>query len=95
MTNLNDMTGFFKDMMGAFPVDTKSFEEAMNELVNSKNIFFDPELVTRLLKMHDKMDLDIVTTMFPRTYPPGLTTEIISTSALEFAISKIKKPFSV
>ena len=29
MTNLNDMTGFFKDMMGAFPVDTKSFEEAM------------------------------------------------------------------
>ena len=29
MTNLNDMTGFFKDMMGAFPVDTKSYEEAM------------------------------------------------------------------
>ena len=54
--------------------------------------FFDPELVTRLLKIHEKMDLDIVTTMFPRTYPPGLTTEIISTSALEFAISKIKKP---
>ncbi|MBL6676506.1 MAG: phasin, PhaP, partial [Rhodobacteraceae bacterium] len=29
MTNLNDMTGFFKDMMGAFPIDPKSFEEAM------------------------------------------------------------------
>ena len=29
MTNLNDMTGFFKGMMGAFPVDAKSFEETM------------------------------------------------------------------
>ena len=29
MTNLNDMTGVFKDMMGAFPIDAKSFEEAI------------------------------------------------------------------
>ena len=29
MTHLNDMTGFFKDMMGAFPIDAKSFEETM------------------------------------------------------------------
>ena len=34
--------------------------------------------------------IDIVTTMFPRTYPPGLTTEIISTNSLEFIISKTK-----
>ena len=29
MTHLNDMTSFFKDMMGAFPIDAKSFEETM------------------------------------------------------------------
>jgi len=53
--------------------------------------FFDPELVSRLLQIHNELDVDIVTTMFPRTYPPGLTTEIISTNALEFAMSKTKK----
>jgi len=49
---------------------------------------FDPELVSQLIAMHDEMNIDIVTTMFPRTYPPGLTTEIISTDSLEFALSK-------
>ena len=31
---------------------------------------FDPELVSRLIAMHDKLNVDIVTTMIPRTYPP-------------------------
>ena len=52
--------------------------------------FFDPELVSRLIGMHDSLDVDIVTTMFPRTYPPGLTTEIISANSLEFVVSKTK-----
>jgi len=52
--------------------------------------FFDPELVSSLLQIHNELDVDVVTTMFPRTYPPGLTTEIISTNALEFAMSKTK-----
>lgn len=50
--------------------------------------FFDPELVSSLIAMHNNMDVDIITTMFPRTYPPGLTTEIISTDALNYALSK-------
>jgi spore coat polysaccharide biosynthesis protein SpsF len=53
--------------------------------------FFDPELVSRLLQIHNESNVDVVTTMFPRTYPPGLTTEIISTNALEFAISRTTK----
>ncbi len=83
--NVNDVAGRALDACKAFNLE--KFARICGD-----RPFFDPELVTRLLKMHDKMDLDIVTTMFPRTYPPGLTTEIISTSALEFAISKIKKP---
>tara|TARA_B110000008_G_scaffold275275_1_gene312424 strand:+ start:11485 stop:12207 length:723 start_codon:yes stop_codon:yes gene_type:complete len=54
--------------------------------------FFDPELVSSLLEIHDELNIDIVTTMFPRTFPPGLTTEIISTDSLEFALSKTDDP---
>ena len=54
--------------------------------------FFDPELVSNLLKIHNELNFDIVTTMFPRTYPPGLTTEIISTESLELALSKTIDP---
>jgi len=50
--------------------------------------FFDPELVSRLITLYDRVDADIVTTMFPRSYPPGLTTEIVSTETLELVLSK-------
>jgi spore coat polysaccharide biosynthesis protein SpsF len=54
--------------------------------------FFDPKLVSNLLIMHEDLNMDIVTTMFPRTFPPGLTTEIISTDALGFALTKTDDP---
>jgi len=49
--------------------------------------FFDYELVSELSEFKINNNFDIVTTMFPRTYPPGLTTEIISTHSLELALS--------
>ena len=50
--------------------------------------FFSPELVSQLIKIHNELDVDLVTTMFPRTYPPGLTTEIISKNALGRALAR-------
>lgn len=47
--------------------------------------FFVPEVITRLIAQHNELGVDITTTMFPRTYPPGLTGEVISTVALEKA----------
>lgn len=44
--------------------------------------FFSPKLVTDLIKLCLKEDFDIVTTTFPRTYPPGLTCEILKTELL-------------
>ena len=44
--------------------------------------FFSPKLVTDLIKLSLKEDFDIVTTTFPRTYPPGLTCEILKTELL-------------
>ena len=44
--------------------------------------FFSPYLITDLLKISLQEDFDIITTTFPRTYPPGLTCEIIKTELL-------------
>ena len=47
--------------------------------------FFDPFLVSKLIKLHKQKNCDIVTTMFPKTLPAGLTVEIISSSCLRKA----------
>ena len=39
-----------------------------------------------MIKTHHESGVDVVTTTFPRTYPPGLTGEIINSSALFRAI---------
>jgi len=48
--------------------------------------FMDPEIVTDLVNIQKNLDLDLVTTAFPRTLPPGLTVEIVKTAALERAV---------
>ena len=51
--------------------------------------FMDPEIISDLVFMQKNSDLDLITTAFPRTLPPGLTVEIIKTAALERAISSM------
>ena len=55
--------------------------------------FFDFELISKGVDIFKKSNSDIVTTMFPRTYPPGLTTEIINTNLLEKYKTIIKSKF--
>lgn len=48
--------------------------------------FFSPSVISHLISIHNEPNIDISTTMFPRTYPPGLTGEVLSTSALRKAM---------
>lgn len=48
--------------------------------------FFDPKLMNDMFALY-KMGGDLITTLSDRPYPPGLTTEVISTQALERACS--------
>ena len=52
--------------------------------------FFSHNIITNLINVHNKNKVDIVTNMFPRTYPPGFTAEIISKIALKKIISSTK-----
>jgi spore coat polysaccharide biosynthesis protein SpsF len=80
--------GDVDDVAGRALEACKAFDLAKFARICGDRPFFDPELVSRLITMHNELDIDIVTTMFPRTYPPGLTTEIISTDSLELVLSK-------
>ena len=51
--------------------------------------FFSPNLITSILKNKDNLEYDIVTTTFPRTYPPGLTCEIVKSAILTQYINLI------
>ena len=43
---------------------------------------FPYEIIEYYLKIHREQDLDLVTNAFPRTFPKGMTTEIISLKSL-------------
>jgi spore coat polysaccharide biosynthesis protein SpsF len=53
--------------------------------------FFDPDVVSHLFAIHED-GVDLATTSFPRTYPPGLTGEVIRTEALRRALSQTDDP---
>ena len=55
--------------------------------------FFDYELVSNGINLFKNGNFDLVTTMFPRTYPPGLTTEIISKELLKSFDKKVVDEF--
>ena len=44
--------------------------------------FFDPVLVRGLVDRVAGGGVDLATTMYPKSYPPGLTAEVVTTSAL-------------
>ena len=45
--------------------------------------FFDPFLISKLLITHNSNKYDVVTTMYPKTLPVGLTVEILSFEVLQ------------
>ena len=53
--------------------------------------FFEPEVIVKLLALFSETT-DVATTTFPRTYPPGLTGEVVSFAALARVIEVSTSP---
>lgn len=51
---------------------------------------FSPNLISQMIEISLNSSFDITTTTFPRTYPPGLTCEILKTQILIDSIEFIK-----
>lgn len=55
--------------------------------------FIDFDLITNSIKIFKKENYDLITTLFPRTYPPGLTIEIINSDLLKRYDKKISNSY--
>ena len=52
--------------------------------------YFDYALVSKAINIFKNSDLDLVTTLYPKTFPPGLTTEIVNLNLLKKYNSSVK-----
>jgi len=78
------------DNVAARALDTCDFYGLKNfARICGDRPFFDADLISSIINIHNNSEVDVVTTLFPRTYPPGLTGEVISTEALRRAVSKM------
>ena len=54
--------------------------------------FHCPQLLVRLVRIQKEKALDLVTNTLTKTYPSGLTTEVVSTEALQRVINQSRDP---
>ena len=84
--------GALDDVAGRALACCEAFGLARFARICGDRPFFDPDLVSRGIRMHEEGETDLVTTMMPRTRPPGLTVEVVSTGALANALGKTRDP---
>lgn len=53
--------------------------------ISGDSPFMDPALIERLIRIHLAERPDLTTNVFPRTFPAGLSVEVVSRTALETA----------
>ena len=51
--------------------------------INGDSPFIDPELLEKGIEMWEDPNLDLISNVFPRTYPVGMSVEIIKTDSLK------------
>jgi spore coat polysaccharide biosynthesis protein SpsF len=60
--------------------------------VSGDSPLLDPRLVTRAIDLFQETDADLATNVFPRTYPPGMSVEIVKTETFERVIPELTEP---
>jgi len=91
--NISTFRGSLNDVFGRALNACKKYKFDIFARICGDRPFLDYELISEGIKIIKNSNFDIVTTMFPRTYPPGLTTEIIKKELLENFDKKVLNPF--
>ena len=60
--------------------------------VSGDSPLLDPRLVTRAIDLFRESDADLATNVFPRTYPPGMSVEVVKTEIFERLVPKLTEP---
>lgn len=57
--------------------------------ISGDSPFIDPDLIREMIQIHREKDMDICTNIFPRTFPPGNSIEVIATQAMRQACESL------
>jgi spore coat polysaccharide biosynthesis protein SpsF len=60
--------------------------------VNGDSPFLDPELINEAVCAYREGEWDVVTNVFPRSFPRGQSVEVVRTAALRWAIGRMRNP---
>lgn len=71
-------------------MDFNNWDAALR--VNGDSPLHNSELLSEAVRIFSKGNLDIVTNVFPRSYPIGMSVELVSKSALRRAYDRMIKP---
>ena len=83
---------------GSLPNVARRFYEILKKFnskyflrISADSPFIDPQLIDKCLFKFNNTNSDIVTNVFPRTFPKGQSVEIIKSSVFKKNLPKIKK----
>jgi spore coat polysaccharide biosynthesis protein SpsF len=60
--------------------------------VSGDSPLLDPRLVTRAIDLFRESDADLATNVFPRTFPAGMSVEVIKSETFERVVPKLSEP---
>ncbi len=61
--------------------------------ISGDSPLLDPRLVTRAVDLFVESKADVVTNVFPRTYPPGMSVELVRSAAFERTVPELDDPY--
>jgi len=61
--------------------------------ISGDSPLLNPRLVAQAVELFVETNADVVTNVFPRTYPPGMSVELVSGDTFERAVPKLDDPY--
>jgi spore coat polysaccharide biosynthesis protein SpsF len=84
--------GPLEDVTGRFVEAARRFELDALVRVNGDSAFLDQDLVTSGVELFRAAEVDLVTNVFPRSFPVGESVEVISAPTLEGVHAETSRP---
>lgn len=89
--NINCFVGPLNDVFKRFYLIIKNQNYKSFVRVSADSPFIDPKLIDKAVTIYNKKNYDIVTNIFPKTFPKGFSVEVIRSKIILNSIQKIKK----
>ena len=89
--NIDCISGSLNNVFKRFHLVINSQQYKSFVRVSADSPLIDPSLIDRVVSLYNKNRYDIVTNVFPRTFPKGFSVEVINSKIILNFLNKIKK----